>query len=343
MKALKIILYVLLALVVIGGVLTFVAPTTCTVERAVVINAPKEVVFKNIKYFSNSEKWSPWKDYDPNMKVTLEGTDGEVGAISRWEGNKDVGKGSQEITRIEDMKRVEEKLRFIEPFESEADVYLQMDDDSSGAVKVTWSFTSESPRPFNIFGLFVDMDKMMGDDFEKGLNRLKTLSEEDAKNIPEMATVSYSINEIEFPGKTYVGKKETVGWDKIGEFYQTSLPEVFKALGTAHIAMDGAPCGLYFVWDEANQKTEMAAAIPVKELKKDIKGISKFEVASGKALQVAYYGAYEKIGDAHNAIDAYIKEKGYAQHGTVIEEYVTDPSNEKDTSKWLTNIYYLMQ
>lgn len=342
MKVLKFILYVLLALVVIIGILTFVAPTHVEVQRSIVINAPKEVVFKNVKLFSARHKWSPWIDPDPNLKWTVEGTDGEVGAIYKWEGNEEVGKGSQELLRVEDLKRVEDKVKFIEPMEGEADGFIQLDD-TAGMVKVTWGFSSESPRPFNVMHLFMSMDKMIGGPFETGLGRLKKLSEEEAKGAPQQAVATYNVQEVQWAGKTYLGKKETVGWNDISTFYQTTLPEIFKAMGENKVAMDGPPSGLFFSWDEANQKTEMAATIPVKDLKKDIKGFEKLEVKAGKALQVAYYGSYEKSIDAHNAITAYIKEKNLKHVFPVIEEYVTDPMNEKDTTKWLTNIYYLVE
>ncbi len=342
MKIGKIILYVVIVLIVIGAILTFVAPTHVKIERSIIINSSKEEVFKNLRYYSNRAKWSPWLEKDPQVKTSIEGTDGEVGAIYKWEGNKDVGKGLQTIMRIEDMQKIEDKLQFLEPFKSEADAYLQMGD-SAGMVKVSWGFISESPRPFNIFNLFMDMDKMVGPDFQNGLSKLKMLCESEANNAPQQVSVSYQVQEIQWPGKTYIGKKGTVTWDKISEFYQSNLSETFKALGIAQAAMDGAPSGLYFVWDTVEHKTEMAAAIPVKDLKKEVKGFEKFEIKAGKVLQVTHNGSYDKIGDAHNAIAAYIKEKGYKELSPVIEEYVTDPSGEKDTSKWLTNIYYFVE
>ncbi|MBK6522736.1 MAG: GyrI-like domain-containing protein [Sphingobacteriaceae bacterium] len=73
-----------------------------------------------------------------------------------------------------------------------------------------------------------------------------------------------------------------------------------------------------------------------------ISGLEKWETPAGKVLLIEYYGSYDKSGNAHYAMDAYMKEKGYTQ-GTVLEEYVTDPMSEKDTAKWLTNIFYIVK
>lgn len=137
----------------------------------------------------------------------------------------------------------------------------------------------------------------------------KTTEKETKDTVSIASSPTYTIQEIQLTEKMYVGKKATIGWDKIGEFYQTYLPEAFKAVNLSHLEMTGAPCGLYFTWDTVGKTTEMAAAIPVKEVKNDSKDFEKFEVKGGKALLVAYYGSYDKIGAAHNAIDAYIKEK----------------------------------
>ena len=85
----------------------------------------------------------------------------------------------------------------------------------------------------------------------------------------------------------------------------------------------------------------MAAAIPVKgDAKTKVKGYETMVVPAGKNLHIAYWGGYHGTGTAHMAIDDYMKEKNLLQETPIIEEYVTDPGVEKDSTKWLTNIYY---
>ena len=105
----------------------------------------------------------------------------------------------------------------------------------------------------------------------------------------------------------------------------------------------GAATGLYYVWDEKNQQTDMAVAVPVPAGTSIPSNIIKIEnIDASKAVYVNYAGAYDKIRDAHNSLDRYITEKKLTQ-SLQIEQYISGPSNEKkDTSKWLTKVVYLV-
>ena len=105
-------LYVILAIIAVIILLAVIAPKSYNVSRSVVINKSIAEVFNYLKYIKNQDDWSPWKKKDPDMKQTFTGTDGEVGFISRWEGNKDVGVGEQELTGITENSSVESQLRF---------------------------------------------------------------------------------------------------------------------------------------------------------------------------------------------------------------------------------------
>ena len=149
-------------------------------ERSVNINASREEVWKNISRFSNFEKWDPWRVYDPQMKRSIEGTDGTPGAVYRWKGNKDVGSGSQEYKSLTPMEEIRIELIFKEPFESKADVFYNIEQETKG-VKVTWGFDSKFPYPFNaVCYFFMDMDGNMDKDFSAGLANLKKLCESNA-------------------------------------------------------------------------------------------------------------------------------------------------------------------
>lgn len=167
---------ILLALVFILVSGLFIAKTF-HFERSIVINSSKEEVWKNISKFSNFERWDPWKRYDPNMKRTIEGVDGTPGAIYRWEGNDDVGKGSQEYISLTPMEEIKVDLKFLEPMENHAQVFYRLTQENKG-VKVTWGFESRFPYPFNaVCYFFMDMEGMMDKDFSYGLANLKKLCE----------------------------------------------------------------------------------------------------------------------------------------------------------------------
>ncbi len=336
MKALKIFIGVIIALVIVAVILSFIGPKSYDVSRSVEINAPKAIVWENVGSLEAMDAWSPWNEKDTAMTKSFEGNKGEVGSISKWSGNDQVGEGSQEITAIAD-GRIDTKLIFNMFFDIESDAYVLVEETENGS-RVTWGFKGENGFVSRIFAVFGDMDKAIGPDFEKGLAMLKTMSEEAAAN----AKPTYDIHEIEYAGKIFIGKKDTVKFTEMAEFFGTNFGAIATTLGQNKREMAGAPSGIYYMWDEANMKAFMAAAIPVAE-DKELKGFEKINVAPSRALHIAYYGAYEASAEAHYAMEAYMKEKGLSLNELVIEEYVTDPGLEPDTSKWLTNIYYLIK
>jgi hypothetical protein len=168
-------LYVVLAIVGLIILLALIAPKTYNVNRSITVNKPISEVFNYLKFTKNQDEWSPWKKKDPNMKQEYVGTDGEVGFIAKWEGNKDVGTGEQEITRIVNNETVESQLRFFKPWKSQSNAYIKVDMVDANTTLVTWGFSGVNKPPSNIFFLFFNMDKTVGKDFEEGLNDLKAI------------------------------------------------------------------------------------------------------------------------------------------------------------------------
>jgi effector-binding domain-containing protein/uncharacterized protein YndB with AHSA1/START domain len=348
MRVLKTILIILGAIVVLTAVLIAMAPDEYRCERSVVIDAPPSTVYPHISSLAAMDKWSPWNEYDPNMKKSMEGTDGTVGAKSMWEGNEDVGKGEQTITALKPDQGVELDLKFLEPWQSQSKVAVDLVPEGEGT-KATWSMSGENDMMGKFFGLFMDMDAMIGKDFEKGLAMLKDETEKaaaaDRAELAAKTSGGYIVETIEHPETVYVGRRnKKVKWDGIGSYYATTLPAVGAAIGAAKLQMAGAPSGIYWEWNEKDQTADILAGMPVKG-DADIKvpGFETHVVPASKMLMIAYYGDYAASGKAHEAMDAFIKDKGMDHYGNVIEEYVTDPMSEPDTTKWLTNIYYMVK
>lgn len=335
MKAIKIAGILLLALIAVVLILNAIAPKTFEMERSIVIDAPRETVFPYAQYLEQQSLWSPWSQLDPNMKTTLTGIDGTVGAVWGWEGNKDVGKGSQTLSVVQPYELVETKLQFIEPFESSAEAWITLKDAKGNTTEVTWGFRSPMPFPFNIFGMIMGMEKQMDKDYTNGLNSLKSLVEKEAATAPALKVTESTAATPRY----YVGLRETVAIPQLTERLALHLPKVVQALAAAGVELDGAPSGIYFTWDETTQTTDFAAAFPVKS-KVELKGFSTFEVPAGTRLSVDYYGPYEKIAPAHEAIDAYIHRNKWQPGAMAIEEYITDPGLEPNPAKWLTKVMY---
>jgi hypothetical protein len=166
--------YILLIVVAVIFILSLIAPKTYDVNRSVVIARPKKEVFEYLKFLKNMDYWSPWAKKDPNMEKKFTGTDGEVGAVSYWNGNKAVGEGEQEITKIVPGERIEGELRFLKPWKSSSDCYLVVQETQEKDTRVIWGFKGKNKFPMSIMMLFMSMDKMVGKDFEEGLASLKT-------------------------------------------------------------------------------------------------------------------------------------------------------------------------
>ncbi len=169
--------YIVLAIIGLLVILGLIAPKSYDVSRSIEINKPLPEVFQYLKYIKNQDYWSPWKKKDPNMLQEFEGIDGEVGFVSKWEGNKEVGSGEQEILGIVDNKVIETELRFLKPWKSQSDAYIKVEEISPNETKVIWGFTGKNKFPMSILMLFMNMEKAVGKDFEEGLENLKQVLE----------------------------------------------------------------------------------------------------------------------------------------------------------------------
>jgi hypothetical protein len=172
MRILKKIIIILLVLVVVLLIVALFVKKDYTIQREVTINKPKTEVFEYIKYLKNQNEYSKWAQMDPAMKKDFRGTDATVGFVSAWEGNKDVGKGEQEIKAIKEGERVDYEIRFLKPWESVAQANMTTTAVSDNQTRVSWAFSGHMPYPFNLMRLF-GMEKMVGNDLQTGLDNLK--------------------------------------------------------------------------------------------------------------------------------------------------------------------------
>jgi hypothetical protein len=164
--------------VLIAGILGFAAtkPDTFRVQRAAAIKAPPEKVFALINDFKRWDAWSPWEKKDPAMKRTWGAVTSGKGAQYAWEGNSEVGQGSMEIVDSANPGKVALKLDFVKPFEAHNTVVFTLEP-KGDATNVTWAMEGPAPYFAKIIHVFIDMDSMVGKDFEAGLANLKAVAE----------------------------------------------------------------------------------------------------------------------------------------------------------------------
>ncbi|HEY3390750.1 MAG TPA: SRPBCC family protein [Prolixibacteraceae bacterium] len=178
MKILKFLLIGVVAILALILVIALFTKKEYGVVREVTINKPKSVVFEYVKFLKNQENFSVWANKDPAMKKDYRGTDGTVGFVSSWESKmKDVGKGEQEIKKIIEGERIDYELRFFEPYASTDQAFITFEGISDTQTKVKWGFSGRMKYPMNLFLLTMDMEGMIGKDFQDGLNNLKAILE----------------------------------------------------------------------------------------------------------------------------------------------------------------------
>jgi uncharacterized protein YndB with AHSA1/START domain len=147
-----------------------------TVERSTTVDAPPERVYAQVADFHNWTTWSPWEDLDPQMERTYSGPESGTGAVYAWSGNRKAGQGRMMIAEAAAPSRVHIDLSFEKPWKSRNDTVFTIEPLQTGS-RVTWTMTGEKSLMTTVLGVFTSMDKMVGPDFEKGLARLKAVTE----------------------------------------------------------------------------------------------------------------------------------------------------------------------
>lgn len=172
------ILIALAALIVLFLIIGIFLRKDYSVTREIVINKPKTLVFEYLRILKNQKNFSVWSSADPAMKTSYRGTDGQEGFVSAWDSeNKNVGKGEQEIIKIVNGERIDYELRFLKPFKSVSWAFITTNSVDENHTRVRWGFTGKMKYPANLTLLFMNMEKMVGNDLEKGLQNLKPLLE----------------------------------------------------------------------------------------------------------------------------------------------------------------------
>jgi uncharacterized protein YndB with AHSA1/START domain len=151
-------------------------PAKFRVERSIIIAAPPERAFAEVNDFHRWPGWSPWEKLDPTMKKTFEGAAAGPGSIYSWVGNPKVGQGRMTIEATTPPSLVKLKLEFLKPWKATNATTFSFERDGA-STKVTWAMDGERNFVMKAFGIFMDLDKLVGGDFERGLAALKGVAE----------------------------------------------------------------------------------------------------------------------------------------------------------------------
>ncbi len=186
-------LIVIAAIVVVFVLFVATRPSAFRIVRSATIAAPPEVVFAQVNDFRAWQAWSPWEKKDPNLRRTYEGPPAGRGAVYAWAGNKEVGEGRMTLTESRPAELIRIKLEFFKPVAATNTAEFTVQPRGAGGggqTDVTWSMTGHNGFMAKAFCMFMDMDKMVGSDFEKGLAQMKTVTESPAAPAPSQVTAA---------------------------------------------------------------------------------------------------------------------------------------------------------
>jgi carbon monoxide dehydrogenase subunit G len=161
-----------------AGVLVFAAtkPDAFRVQRAASIKAPPEKIFPLLNDLHNFASWSPYEKKDPAMKRTHSGAPSGKGAVYAWDGDRNVGSGRLAIADSSPPSKVTLDLDMLTPLKAHNVVEFTLEPKGE-TTNVTWAMNGQVPFIAKIVHVFINVDRMVGKDFEEGLANLKAVAE----------------------------------------------------------------------------------------------------------------------------------------------------------------------
>jgi hypothetical protein len=175
-EVIAIIAVVLAIAIAVVLILAATKPNTLRVQRATSIKAPADRIFPLISDFHQWRIWSPYENKDPAMKRTYEGAESGRGAVYAWDGNNNVGSGRMEILDASVPSKITIKLDFFKPFEGHNTAEFTMLPQGD-VTNLTWTMVGPAVFMSKLMQVFINLDHMIGRDFEAGLANLKKLAE----------------------------------------------------------------------------------------------------------------------------------------------------------------------
>lgn len=333
MRILKAFGIILLVLVVLFLVIAIFLPSKFHLRETIEINSPVSSVFEQVNKFSNWSKWSPFQENDPDMLTTYEGKESGLGAIMKWQSKE--ANGSLMWTEVVNDYSLKGEM-IIENMDKSM-IYFEFEKTPMGCY-VSWAIDIDDlSYPLGRWkGVF--MKSKLTDYFQKGLFNLKSICDNGILIIKSKWHTS-EVFEKEVSPITALSIKDSCTIDNFSSKFEEIYSSINEYMKKMKVEQAGYPFCVYYNWNP-NGVIVFEAGIPIN---KNVNGkgrIQLSELSGGKTLMVSQFGPYETTGDAHNAIDKYMKDKGLECVGAPWEVYITDPGAEPDTAKWETQIYY---
>ncbi|MGB5818233.1 MAG: SRPBCC family protein [Saonia sp.] len=344
MKILKYLL--LLVLVIIVGLVIYAAlqPSAYEVTRTRTVKAPVEVVYNNVEDYKNWEAWGPWKEEDPSMTYTYSDQTKGLGASYSWSG-KD-GDGSATTIEAVQNAALTNELDF--DGMGTANGFWEFAPVAEGT-EVTWGIRAEeTPFIFKFFGAISGgYDAMMGPMFERGLERLDSVAQIEAKAYTDAMNSSRigEVSQKSMKAQKFIGFAHSIKIDDhegMKAIFEESMPKAgsYVAENGLQVGEDYVPGAIYTRWDEEKGETDFMVGVFLNKDLPTAEGMQQMNLPKGEVVTISKFGNYG-IGneEAHMVINKHIQENKLTINGPIYEMYVNDPTVVKP-NEIQTDIYY---
>ncbi|MCW5519246.1 SRPBCC family protein [Aureitalea sp. L0-47] len=341
MKILKYILFLLLIVIIAGGIYFGTQDGNYDVAKSKEFNAPAAVVYDNVKDFKSWKEWGPWLEEDESMEFTYaEKTEGE-GASYSWKSEK-AGDGSIQTVKVVPNKEIDQKITFNTPMgDSESDIYWRFEpSETAGKSKVTWGMKGKHSFMEKVFLAFQseDFETSLGDMYAKGLDNLEAEVEE------SMNAYEITVDGItRHGGGFYMYNTTSSKISEIGSKMAPMLGQVSKFMSEGNINAAGMPFTIYNNVDQVNGTVIFSTAIPVTSEVITPPGspVLCSYMAPSNALKTTLKGKYENLGEAYEKANAYLTKNNLVADPSrsMFEIYANDPGEVPNPANWITEIY----
>jgi effector-binding domain-containing protein len=326
----KKILIVTLAIIVLLLIIGFVLPSKIDVSSSVNVNAPPVYAYDEVNDLRNWPNWSYWHSIDSAMKITYGEVTSGSGASYSWVA-KD-GPGSLTFTENDPGKSIKFDLQFMENGDAAKGWYTFEPDGEGTKLSCGFQFDHGLNPLSRWFGKLL-VEPEMKRAFEHELSEIKKRAE--AKPRFTVAISEENVSPVPYVGiSTTMSPQDPVA---IGAQMAKSYGELMTALSKAKVAVTGYPFALYPSFSETSM--EMVCSLPVAADAK-VPRYTVMQSYGGKAVKGVHVGSYNNLENTHEQLNQYIGMKKMEIAGAPWEVYVTDPAMEKDTAKWITEVYY---
>ncbi len=339
MKALKYIVLLLLILTIGAAIYVATLDNKYEVYRTKIINAPIEVVYDNVNDYKNWPSWSPWLERDTLATLTFSDISFGKDAFYTWESeNQQVGEGSMTTIESVSFRSIEQKIKVVKPWEGESNVSWSFKPVKEGT-EVTWSMKGEMGFGEKAYMAFSGgMDNMVGPEYEKGLEKLDAVLQENMKKF------SVNVNGLTTHGGGYYIYR--TGSCKIDEYPAKKnelMPQIDMYVDQNKISTAGAAFSLYHKVDTENNAVIFSCAIPVSEkvITDVASGLQTGMLKPFEAVKVTLNGNYSNIEAAWTEGLKFLKENDLEEVHTLpaLEAYPTNPILVPNPADWVTEIY----